>query len=62
MDFSAEPSPPAPGSHNSELFPELDAQVIPVDLRDQVFTARQVEQSTHRQTGRQTDSQRETDR
>ena len=31
-----EPPPPPLGSHNSELFPELDSQHIPVDMREQV--------------------------
>ena len=30
------PPPPPPGSHNSELFPELDTQVFDDDLRDAV--------------------------
>ena len=30
------PPPPPPGSHNSELFPELDSQVVDEDLRDTV--------------------------
>ena len=28
------PPPPPPGSHNSELFPELDSQVVPHDMRE----------------------------
>ena len=31
-----EPQPPPLGSHNSELFPELDSQTIPQDMREKV--------------------------
>ena len=31
-----EPPPPAMGSHNSELFPELDSQAIPEDMQAKV--------------------------
>ena len=31
-----EPPPPAPGSHNSEKFPELDVQRVPTDMQERV--------------------------
>ena len=34
VDLTAEPSQPAPGSHNAELYPELDLQPIPPDMRE----------------------------
>ena len=36
VSYEEVPPPPPPGSHNSELFPELDSQVVDKDLRDAV--------------------------
>jgi hypothetical protein len=36
VDWTAEPSQPAPGCHNSELYPEMDSQPIPTDMREKM--------------------------
>ena len=36
VDPAQDPPAPAPGSHNPELFPELDSQPVPDDLRVKV--------------------------
>jgi hypothetical protein len=36
VDPAQDPPAPAPGSHNPELFPELDSQPVPEDLRVKV--------------------------
>jgi hypothetical protein len=38
VDLTAEPSQPAPGSHNAELYLELDFQPIPADTRGHLDT------------------------
>ena len=41
MDAAAEPSQPAPGSHDAELYPELDWQPIPRDYQEKVVNVLQ---------------------
>ena len=36
VDPAQDPPAPAPGSHNPELYPELDSQLVPEDLRVKV--------------------------
>ena len=36
MDWTAEPAQPAPGYRNSELYPEMDSQTIPPDMREKM--------------------------
>ena len=36
VNAADEPPPPSLGSHNAELYPELDSQAIPEDMRGQI--------------------------